>query len=98
LVVPSDAIEDLPGNDLVREGIADLRAGHRTAAALLVTMAGPRLRRLGVEVPGAGGEAAGHGLYELLSADDGHDPYRRYNALVGRIVSFARALEHAAAG
>ena len=93
----SDPVEDLPGNDLVREGIADLKAGRRTAAALLVTMAGPRLRRLGVEVPDAAGEAAGHRLYELLSTDDLYDPYRHYNALVGRIVRFARALEHASA-
>jgi hypothetical protein len=49
-------------------------------------------------VPNEPVEAAGHGLYELLSADNGQDPYRRHNALVGRIVGFARALEHAAAG
>ena len=92
-----DPMMNLPGEDLVGEGLADLEAGRRTAAALLVAMAGPRLRRLGLEVPEGDPEIAGHALYELLSAGREGDPYRRYNALVGRIVSFARALEHASA-
>jgi hypothetical protein len=37
---------------------------------------------------------AHHRLYELLT-DGEHDAHSRYNALIGRIVSFARAAEHA---
>jgi hypothetical protein len=39
-----------------------------------------------------------HRLYELLAQTDGSAAHSRYNALVRRIVSFARAAEHAAAG
>jgi len=37
---------DLPGGDLVREGLEDLRNGRETAPALLVAIGAPRLRRL----------------------------------------------------
>jgi hypothetical protein len=58
-------------------------------------MAAPRLRALGYDIPTRLGVAASHRLFELLSEDDG--AHSRYNALVARIVSFARAAEHAAA-
>lgn len=89
---------DLPGHELVSEGLADLAAGRETEAALLVAMAAPRLRRLGLEVPVGGGERPSHRLYELLCAQSGHGAHSRYNALVARVVSFARAAEHASSG
>jgi len=85
-----------PGADLVRGGLADLAAGRETQAALLVSMAAPRLRAVGFDVP-EGIMDPSHRLYELLSAGDA-GAHSRYNALVGRAVSFARAAEHATAG
>jgi hypothetical protein len=86
---------DDPGHELVSAGLVDLAAGRESVSALLVTMAAPRLRALGYDVPSAQGrQRPSHRLYELL-ADDGRDAHSRYNALVGRIVSFARAAEHA---
>jgi hypothetical protein len=95
-------ISGLPGHDLVEEGVADLAAGKETQLAMLVAMAQPRLQALGVDVPtnehlnGPDGPEPSHKLYELLSAD-GPGAHSRYNALVRRMVSFARAAEHAAA-
>ena len=83
----------LPGHDLVAAGLADLTAGCETPASLLVTMASPRLRPLGFEIPEA--EPASnpsHRLYALLELE-GPGAHSRYNALVRRIVSFARAAE-----
>jgi hypothetical protein len=90
------AESSLPGHELVRAGLEDLAAGRETEAALVVAMAAPRLRALGIEVPSGGGPFPSHRLYALLSQADG--AHGRYNALVGRIASFARAAEHAAAG
>lgn len=90
-----DLPTNLPGADLVTTGLADLSAGRETESALLVAMAAPRLRALGLDVPPGGGDRPSHRLYELLS--EGDDAHSRYNALVGRIVSFARAAEHATA-
>jgi hypothetical protein len=85
-----------PGSELVLAGLTDLTAGRETEASLLVSMAAPRLRALGFEVP-AGVEEPSHRLYELLaSREDG--AHSRYNALVARAVSFARAAEHASSG
>ena len=89
---------DLPGHELVAAGLADVDAGRQTEAALLVRMAGPRLRRLGFLVPEAGGVRAAHELYDLLSEADPATAHSRYNALTRRILSFARAAEHASAG
>jgi hypothetical protein len=86
----------LPGQELVSAGLADLAAGRVTEAALVVAMAAPRLRALGLEVPAGGEPFPSHRLYALLS-ESGAGAHGRYNALVGRIVSFARAAEHAAA-
>jgi hypothetical protein len=92
-----DVPTDLPGHEIVSEGLLDLGAGRETESALLVAMAAPRLRSLGFDVPPGGGEQPSHRLYELLSQTDrgGHS---RYNAPVARVVSFARAAEHASSG
>ena len=89
--------DDLPGYDLVNVGLADLAGGRETESALLVAMAAPRLRAIGIDVPQGGGERPSHRLYELLTESDG-GAHSRYNALVARVVSFARAAEHASAG
>lgn len=92
----SSVSADLPGHELVSGGLADLAAGRETESALLVAMAAPRLRRLGLDVPIYPGERPSHRLYELLS-ETVQNPHSRYNALVARMVSFARAAEHASA-
>ncbi len=88
---------DLPGHELVSQGLDDLAAGRESESALVVAMAAPRLRALGIDVPRGGGEQRSHRLYELLTETD-EGAHSRYNALVARIVSFARAAEHASAG
>jgi hypothetical protein len=92
-----EAPTDLPGYDLVTDGLEDLAAGRESESALLVAMAAPRLRALGIEVPARAGKRPSHRLYELLAETDA-SPHSRYNALVARIVSFARAAEHASSG
>jgi hypothetical protein len=82
---------ELPGGDLVREGLSDLRLGRETPLALLVAIGAPRLRRLGIAVPSL--EAPEHRLYDLLARDEPDSAHSRYNALIRRLVSFERALE-----
>lgn len=86
-------LDDLPGADLVVQGLADLRAGRETVEALLVEVAGPRLRRLGIDVPHERDLAPERRLYLRLHADQPVDVHGRYNALLRRIVSFSQALE-----
>ena len=83
----------LPGEDLVRQGVADLASGLETVPALLVAIGALRLRRLGVSVPAGLPEVPEHRLYALLSATDGDAAHSRYNALVRKLVSFERAAE-----
>ncbi len=91
----SDA--QLPGDDLVQRGIADLRAGRRTAEALLVAAARERLTALGLDVPALDVEHPSHALYEVLALEDEPTAHGRYNALRRRLVSYARAAESASA-
>ena len=92
-------IDDLPGADLVLEGIEDLTIGRDTAHAALVRMAAPRLRAVGLDIPRTEYSVQpGHRLYELLASADPATAHGRYNALVARMVSFARAAERARAG
>ena len=87
--------DDLPGGDLVREGLDDLRNGRETAPALLVAIGAPRLRRLGIVVPETVQDPE-HRLYALLVRVDGDAAHSRFNALIRRLVSFERAAESAA--
>lgn len=82
---------ELPGEDLVERGLADLRRGDVTVEALLVSIGGPRLRLLGVDVPQTLPDPE-HGLYALLHAENEDAAHSRYNALVRRLVSYERAL------
>jgi hypothetical protein len=84
----SDA--DLPGADLIEAGLADLVAGTETDEALLVSIAAPRLRALGLDVPPPF-EDAELRLYNRLAARHGAGAHARYNALIRRLVSFQRA-------
>jgi hypothetical protein len=81
----------------VSEGLLDLAEGRESQSALLVAMAAPRLRALGFDVPDGGEDQPSHRLYELLAETD-RGAHSRYNALVARIVSFARAAERASTG
>jgi hypothetical protein len=88
---------DLPGHELISEGLLDLAEGRESESGLLVAMAAPRLRALGFDVPEGGGGRPSHRLFELLSERD-QGAHSRYNALVARVVSFARAAERASSG
>ena len=85
-------LQHLPGADLVLEGLQDLAGGVESAAALLVSIGAPRLRRLGFDIPNPL-PSPEHRLYELLQQDDPDGAHSRYNALVRRLVSFERAAE-----
>jgi hypothetical protein len=92
-----DGFDGAPGADLVASGLEDLAAGRETVAALVVSMARTRLRAVGIDVPTGPAERPSHRLYDLLAQEDPRAAHSRYNALVRRLVSFARAAEHARA-
>jgi hypothetical protein len=81
----------LPGEDLVRRGLDDLESGIESVEALLVSIGGPRLRALGIDVPDSVVNPE-HRLYEVLSRSASDAAHSRYNALIRRLVSFERAL------
>lgn len=87
----------LPGEDFVAQGLADLAAGVLTESALLVLVARPRLKRLGIKVPER--ELSGpseHALYSLIEERLGAGAHSYYNSLLRRMDSFAHALEREA--
>jgi hypothetical protein len=81
---------ELPGEDLVRKGLADLARGVESPESLLVSIGAPRLRRLGLRLPEPFAEPEER-LYLLLRTVHGDSAHSRYNALVRRLVSFERA-------
>ena len=78
---------------MIREGLHDLAAGRESAAALLVAICAPRLRRAGLQIPSLPFDQAEHRLYELLARAHPDSAHSRYNALIRRLVSFERACE-----
>jgi hypothetical protein len=90
-----DILGGLPGEDLIREGLADASQGRGTIPALLVAIALPRLRRAGLvgEISRDLQDDSELQLYRLLRSSPG-DAYSRYNALLRRLVAFEQALDH----
>lgn len=84
------AVDAVPGEDLVRQGLADLRSGIETEAALLVSIGAPRLRRLGFDVASPLLDPE-HRLYARIARSEPDAAHGRYNALLRRLVSFERA-------
>jgi hypothetical protein len=89
----------LPGGDLVAQGLADLAQNRMTEPALLVLIAAPRLRRLGLDIPRRPfPRPYEHTLYSCLEEKLGAGAHSHYNSLIRRIVSYARALEQSESG
>ena len=88
-------LENLPGEEFVEPGVADLAAGRESVAALLLEIAAPRLRDAGLPIPKLGPQTldAEIRLYRLLGAEFGNGAHSQYNALLRRITSLASALE-----
>ena len=84
----------LPGEELVNRGLSDLAQGRISDSSLLVLIAAPRLRRLGIQVPeGDYPKPYEHQLYGRLEERLGAAAHSAYNGLLRRIVSYSRALE-----
>ncbi len=90
-----DLMTGLPGEKLLRSGLADVRANRHSIAASLIQIARPRLTQAGLwpENMFPDCEEPEIQLYRLLKGEPG-DTYSRYNALLRELVSFEIALDH----
>jgi hypothetical protein len=91
---PDDILAGLPGEAIMRRGLADWRAGRSTLASCLVAIGAPRLRSAGLLVGRSRfpPDEAEHRLYEFLCEQRG-DAYSRYNALLRELISFEQSLD-----
>jgi hypothetical protein len=89
-----DLISGLPGENLMRQGLADFQSGLCTVPTCLVRIARPRLSLAGLMPPSVPGQSSESELqlYDLLQREGG-DAYSRYNALIRELVSFENALD-----
>lgn len=92
----SQELHRLPGAEIVLPGIDDLEAGRESVNALAVSAAASRLGVSDLIVKAQ--EPAAHRLYRRLQSELGDAAHSRYNAILARVASFARAAEHARAG
>ena len=88
-----DMMCGLPGEPLVRQGLADLRSGKQTVPACLVGIARSRLGKAGLLDRSTPSVAEPElQLYRLLRREGG-DAYSRYNSLLRELISFEQALD-----
>jgi|SRR4051794_11663313 hypothetical protein len=88
--------QGLPGAELVQRGLEDLKHGKVSEFSLLLLVAKPRLKSLGIPINDTlkpSSEPVEHALYSFLEDKVKDDAYSQYNSLIRRIVSFERALE-----
>lgn len=87
-------LTSLPGAEIVLPGIADVEEGAESINASAVLSASSRLVRAGLSIPPGTDEGlAAHRLYEQLADELGDAAHSRYNAILERVSSFARAAE-----
>jgi len=86
-------VPSFPGEELIAQGIEDLRHGRESVPALLVSIGAPRLRLLALPLPESVFSTPELRLYKRLSDIDPDSAHSRYNALIRRLVSFERAAE-----
>jgi len=89
----STRLKDLPGGEMLAQGMEDLRRGTDSVPALLVLIGAPRLQQLEFDVPRAAPNdpLPEHRLYERLANEHGNAAHSRYNALLRTLTSFTRA-------
>src|SRR5438552_13488359 len=92
--IREEHLNGLPGADIVRTGLQELREGAAGECGLSVLIASPSLIRLGIEVPTANNipRPWEHQLYSLLESTHANGAYSRYNSLLRRMASFLHAL------
>lgn len=87
-------IADLPGAELISQGLQDYAENILSIPACAVRIAQPRLSNAGLLAKTAMTDiTAEHDLYQLLTPE-GDRAYSRYNAILREIVSFENALDH----
>lgn len=88
----SEELLAYPGGDLVLKGLKDLEGGVASIEGVLLLVAKTRLRGLGIPVPEIQEvrQPYEHSLYELIEEQRPEGAHAEYNALIGRIVSFAQ--------
>ncbi len=87
-------LSDLPGGELILQGLRDLEQGNsQTIGALLIAIAATRLREAGLEIHKYQlASQPEETLYALL-AEEQESAYPYYNALLESLHSFCNALE-----
>ncbi len=80
----------LPGEELIEQGVADLRAGIVTICALLVSQAPEALGAVGVAVTGVLDDPEMR-LYRTLELEFGDGAHSKYNAYRRQLASYLRA-------
>jgi hypothetical protein len=84
---------DLPGGDVVEQGLKDLAAGEESVEGLLVASFSTRLRQLGLPVPLHSIQEPEMRLYRLLERSLANGAHARYNSLIRLVVSFANSYQ-----
>ena len=90
----TDLLSGLPGEDLIRQGLADFAEGRQSIPACLIAISRLRFHRAGLissEIPSEPCEAELE-LYRQLR-EQGGDAYSNYNALLRQLISFEQALD-----
>lgn len=95
--MPKQDLDSLPGAEIVHPGIADLEAGRETVNAFAVRAAASKLGVQDLVGDDDAEEPAAHRLYMRLSDELGDGAHSRYNAILARVASYARAAGHARA-
>ena len=87
------SFDSLPGSEIIKKGLRDLEKNEETLESLLVSIASPRLLRLGFLVNHPYPDAENK-VYRLLAKNNPDNAHSQYNSFIRLLVSFSRAFEN----
>lgn len=88
-------IKDLPGAELIEQGLKDLLTSKLTIPALLICIAKTRLEHAGLVIPHLDQMPRDLELtlYAQIQQGQELDPYSYYNSLIRLLIAFEKGLE-----
>jgi hypothetical protein len=84
---------NLPGYELIAQGLEDLRNSKDTFYSALLYSAETRLSRIGIILDGNRPDDPSMCVYKLLENEFGNGAHSKFNALNRRLLSFCKARE-----
>ncbi len=84
---------NLPGHEIVEQGLLDIRLGKKTEYSYLLYSASSRMQNIGISLEGEEPDDASVKAFRILESKLGNSAHSAFNAMNRQLLSFIKASE-----